>query len=570
MRMRNVPKFRKVPKGLGRHEPLKHADHPKPTTRRQFLAQGFMSGTASVLLPSGLSMLISPRTAKAQAGCTAPSGLACDIQTAVTGCGITSGAGMITFICFDLSGGGNIAGSNVLVGGPGGQLDFLSVAGYSKLGLPGTMVPNSSTKSFVDSSLGLRYHSDSAHLRGIKTRFSNPTFMAKVTGTVVPALSQNDTNTNPHNPMYGIYQAGARGALLNLIGTDSSTSGGNSMAPAGMVDVSAQPTVIDRGQDTAGLVSTGQLGTLLPNSSDVTNVLESMKRISDHKYGVVTAYSSATPASAGTGGMTGPQLNANALGPTGTQACAFTKSAYLLNKYPNPGAVDPDDDTTIVGAANSIFTTAEYQSNSDFQMTAAVMKLVVDGDAAAGTIQLGGFDYHTGERATGEGRDFDAGSCIGAVLQYAALKGKPVMIYVFSDGSLASDGTIDTSVAGRDKNVWTADNQNVAATYWLIYNPAGKAMTAQSNVEMSLQLGWMNPDGSQDTNSSPGGNNVPNLVQMVVLNYMALHSTAAVANWPNLWPTIPTNNTLGAGAATLDPLIMYQPLAGLVGGKIPG
>ena len=570
MRMRNVPKFRKVPKGLGRHEPLKHADHPKPTTRRQFLAQGFMSGTASVLLPSGLSMLIGPRVAKAQAGCTAPSGLACDIQKAVTACDITSGAGMIPFICFDLSGGGNIAGSNVLIGGPGGQLDFLSVAGYSKLGLPGTMVPNSSTKSFVDSSLGLRYHSDSAHLRGIKTRFSNPTFMAKVTGTVIPALSQNDTNTNPHNPMYGIYQAGARGALLNLIGTDSSTSGGNSMAPAGMVNISAQPTVIDSGRDTSGLVSTGQLGTLLPSSSDVTNVLESMKRISDSKYDMVTAYSSSTPASAGTGGLNGTQLNANALGPTGTQACAFTKSAYLLNKYPSPGAVDPDDDKTIVGAANSIFSTAEYQQNSDFQMTAAVMKLVVDGDAAAGTIQIGGFDYHTGERATGEGRDFDAGSCIGAVLQYAALKGKPVMIYVFSDGSLASDGTMDTSVGGRDKGVWTADNQNVAATYWLIYNPAGKALTAQSNVETSLQLGWMNPDGSQDTNSSPAGNNVPNLVQMVVLNYMALHSTAAVANWPNLWPTIPTNNTLGAGAATLDPLIMYQPLAGLVGGKIPG
>jgi hypothetical protein len=370
--------------------------------------------------------------------------------------------------------------------------------------------------------------------------------------------------------MYGIYQAGARGALLNLIGTDSSTSGGNSMAPPGMVDVSAQPTVIDRGKDTAGLVSTGQLGTLLPTSSDVTNVLESMKRISDHKYGAVTAYSSSTPASAGTGGLNGAQLNANALGPTGTQACAFTKSAYLLNKYPNPGAVDPDDDTLIVGAASSIFNATEYQQNNDFQMTAAVMKLVVDGDAAAGTIQLGGFDYHTGERATGESRDFDAGSCIGAVLQYAALKGKPIMIYVFSDGSLASDGTMDTSVGGRDKGVWTADNQNVAATYWLIYNPAGKAVTAQSNVEMSLQLGWMNPDGSQDTNSSPGGNNVPNLVQMVVLNYMALHSTAAVANWPNLWPSIPTNNTLGAGAATLDPLIMYQPLAGLVGGKVPG
>ena len=93
------------------------------------------------------------------------------------------------------------------------------------------MVPNSSTTSFVDSSLGLRYHSDSAHLRGIKSRFTNAAAMANVTGTVIPALSQNDTNTNPHNPMYGIWQAGARGALLNLIGTDSSASGGNSMAP---------------------------------------------------------------------------------------------------------------------------------------------------------------------------------------------------------------------------------------------------------------------------------------------------------------------------------------------------
>src|ERR1700733_6717335 len=548
MRMRNVPKFRKVPKGLGRGEPLRHPDHPRPTTRREFIAQGFMAGGASVVMPSLAALLANPKIAHAQR--------AGDIASAVKSCGITQGAGMIPFICFDLSGGANMMGSNVLGGMQGGQLDFISVAGYSKLGLPGSMIPNSSTTNNIDASLTLRYQKDSAQLRGIKTTFTNTAAMADVTGTLIPALSQNDTNTNPHNPMYGIWQAGAQGALLNLIGTDSSASGGNSMAPPNMINVAAQPSVIDSGRDTAGLVSTGQLSTLLPNANDVTNVLESMKRISDAKYGVVSTYANSSP-----------QAIANA---QAVQACAYTKAAYLLNAYPNPGAVDPDDDTSIVSPSGSIFTTAEYQGSNDFQMTAAVMKLVVDGDAAAGTIQLGGYDYHTGERATGESRDFDAGSCIGGVLQYAALKGKPVMIYVFSDGSLASDGTMDTSVGGRDKNVWTADNQNVAATYWLIYNPAGKAMTAQSNVEMSLQLGWMNPDGSQDTNSSPGGNNVPNLVQMVVLNYMALHSTAAVANWPNLWPTIPTNNTLGAGAATLDPLIMYQPLAGLVGGKIPG
>jgi hypothetical protein len=285
----------------------------------------------------------------------------------------------------------------------------------------------------------------------------------------------------------------------------------------------------------------------------VTNVLESMKRISDAKYGVINTYASPTAIQ-----------NAQT-----AQACAYTKAAYLLNQYPNPGAVDPDDDPIIVGGSGSIFTTAEYQGSNDFQMTAAVMKLVIDGDAAAGTIQLGGYDYHTGERATGESRDFDAGQCIGAVLQYAAAKGKPVMIYIFSDGSLASDGTIDNSTGGRGKGVWTADNQNVAATYWLIYNPAGRAATAQSSIEASLQLGYLNSDGSQNTNSSPAGNNVPNLVQMVVLNYLALHSANDLARWPTLWPSPNTVNTLGSGSA-LDPLVMYQPLSGLTNGRVVG
>src|ERR1700675_634509 len=201
----------KKSKPLGLNEPFRHQDHPRPRTRREFLAQGFITGAATVIAPTLAGMLAYPRAARAT--------LANDIQAAVTACNITTGAGKIPFICFDLAGGGNIAGSNVLVGGPKGQLDFLSVAGYSKLGLPGTMVPNpSTTGNFIDSSFGLRFHSDSAHLRGMKLRASVKA-MAGTNGTVIPALSQNDTNTNPHNPMYAIYQYGARGGLLNLIGS---------------------------------------------------------------------------------------------------------------------------------------------------------------------------------------------------------------------------------------------------------------------------------------------------------------------------------------------------------------
>jgi hypothetical protein len=530
---------------LGIHDPLKLQEHPRPRTRREFLAQSFITGAATVVAPTLAGMLAYPRAARAT--------LASDIQNAVNLCAITTGAGKIPFICFDLAGGGNIAGSNVLVGGPKGQLDFLSVAGYSKLGLPGSMVPNgSATGSFVDSSFGLRYHSDSAHLRGMKVRASAAA-MAGTTGTIIPALSQNDTNTNPHNPMYGIYQFGARGGLLNLIGSQSSQSGGNSMSPPTMVLAEAMPTKISSSQDSSGLVSTGQLGTLLPNPADVTNVLESMKRISDAKYAQVQAYTDTT-------------MNAAALGPKGIQACGYTKAAYIVDRYNSPSAVNPDVDTNIVGASG-IFSTAEYQANSDYRKTAAVMKLVIDGNAAAGTIEMGGFDYHSGNRMDGEARDLNLGNCIGAVLEYASRVGKPVMIYVFSDGSLASGGMIDNSVGGRGKGVWTADNQNVAATYFLVFNPAGRAVSAQASVEQSFQIGSFNPDGSQNTTGSPAGNNVPNLVQMVVLNYMALHSADAISQWPTLYPKPNLNNTLGSGSA-LEPLIAWQPLAGLVNGLV--
>ena len=550
--------MRKKQKSLGLHEPLRHQDHSRPTSRRQFISQSFMTGAASVIAPTLLGTLASPRAAQAT--------LSTDISNLLTTCSISTGAGKIPFICFDLAGGGNIAGSNVLVGGAGGQLDFLSVAGYNKLGLPGSMVPSSSTTgSFVDSSFGLRFHSDSAHLRGMKTRASAKA-MAGTNGTVIPALSQNDTDVNTHNPMYGIYQYGARGGLLNLIGSESSVSGGNSMAPPTMVISAAMPTKISSSADTQGLVSTGQLSTLLPNASDVTNVLESMKRISDAKYSQVTAYSNSA-------------LNTTALGTSGTapgiMGCGYTKSAYIVDKYNSPSAVNPDVDPNIVGASG-IFTTAEYQANSDYRKTAAVMKLVIDGNAAGGTIEMDGFDYHTGDRATGEARDFNLGNCIGAVLEYAARVGKPVMIYVFSDGSLASSGMIDSSVGGRGKGVWTADNQSVAATYFLVFNPAGKPVPMQSNPEMSLQIGSFNSDGSINTSGSPGGNNVFNLAQMVVLNYIALHEATAPTTFANLntvpgggWTSPNLNNTLGTGTA-LEPLIAFQPLAGLVNGKVVG
>ena len=486
--------LRKAARALGLNEPLRHADHRRPVTRREFLSAGLLGGAGTVLLPGLLGGLLTP---------SARANVLADLDAAglnASLCGISAGAGKIPFLCFDLSGGANIAGSNVLIGGQGGQLDFLTTAGYSKLGLPGNMTPN--LPGFTDTSLGLAFHSDSALLRGIRMRATSASTFANTNGTVLAARSENDTGNNPHNPMYGVYKAGADGQLLTLIGSVSSDSGGNSTSPASMLDLSVRPTKVDRASDVTGLVDTGELGTLFSNPADAVAVLESMAVLSDKKLGRVNTKIATRDAAI-----------------KKFAQCGYVKSAYLAEAFSSPAALDPTKDTRIVGPSG-IFTQSELDAEAEFRKTIAVMKMVIDGNAGAGTIQMGGFDYHTGDRATGELRDLRAGQCMGACLEYAARAGKPLMIYVFSDGSLSSSGMIDNSINGRGKGVWTGDNQSTAAGFFLVYNPRGRAVL---RAPQRQQIGWFSGDGAIVTSSSPAANAVNLLVETVVLNYMALH-----------------------------------------------
>jgi len=480
--------------------PYYHRDHKRPVTRRDFLGQGFLAGSGLVLGSSPLlSLFASPRVAHAA--------LASDMQALQTSCGITAvGAGKVPFICFDLAGGANIAGSNVLVGGRGGQLDLLSGGGYNKLGLPSNMLPSVSQGNFINTDMGLAFHSDSAFLRGIQARTTAAT-LANTNGAVIPARSGNDTGNNPHNPMYGIYKAGARGELLDLIGSRNSDSGGNSVAPPTMIDLEARPTKVDRPSDVTGMVDTGNLVGQM-NNTDAVRVMESVTRLSRKKLDKVST------------GLSTDAAIKNKI------ECAYVKSAGLVDRYGDPSTLDP----TPAGDADIAtifpdFDTATGRDRTEFQKTASVMKLVINGYAGAGTIQMGGYDYHTGNRSAGEDRDFRAGQCMGACLEYAASRGQPLMLYVFSDGSVFSNGTLDNSAGGRGKGVWTGDNGSTAASFFLVYSPNGRPVLRNTAGDTAVhqQIGYMDSGASVVTSSSPAANNVNLLVEMMVLNYMALH-----------------------------------------------
>jgi hypothetical protein len=343
-------------------------------------------------------------------------------------------------------------------------------------------------------------------LRGIQSK-TTPSTLANTNGVVIPAVSENDTANNPHNPMYAILKAGANGSLLSLIGSRNSDSGGNSMAPMDMYDASKRPTKIDRPSDTIGLVDVGDLIGLL-DQNDAVAVMEAIQRVSDKKLARITTH---------------PQTTRDNVIKELVR-CGYVKSADLADRFGNHDALNAASSDIV-----SIFTRNNDTFNDEeFQKTASVMKLVVNGYAGAGTITMGGFDYHTGDRSTGEMRDERAGKCIGACLEYAAQIGVPIMIYVFSDGSVASNGMIDISPAGRNKGVWTGDNSSTAASFFLVYNPGGRPQPRVSQDILhtgyqGYQLGYMRGDGSVETAATPASNNVNLLVQTVALNYMALH-----------------------------------------------
>ena len=305
---------------------------------------------------------------------------------------------------------------------------------------------------------------------------ADPATLAKVDGVIVPSRSSNDTGNNPLNPIYGIHRAEAQGALLSLVGSQSSVSGGNSLSPMSMIVPEAQPTMIDRPSDARGFVDTGSLTELL-GAGGAGDVAEMIRQISSLKV---------------------EQINEDAAVKELVN-CAYQQSSDLITLFGDPSQLDPEADP-IIRSDNPVDTpilTANELNQSEFRKTASIMKLVLEGHAGAGTITFGGYDYHNGTRTTGEAKDFRAGECIGTILEYAERNPRVdnLMIYVFSDGSLSSDGQPDNGANG--KGVWRGDNSSTACALMLVY---------QKTAKPTLVPAYDNPPGRTFSFDGFGGN----------------------------------------------------------------
>jgi hypothetical protein len=474
--------------------------HKKPVTRRDFLAQGLLSTTTVAMMPSLITLLSARRAFGAET------------------CAAVQASTKTPFICVDLAGGANIAGSNVMVGKAGGQMDFLSA--YEKLGLPTGMRPQNAGQ--VSTELGLAFHNDSGILRGIRS-VTSATTRANVDGVVFCTQSGDDTGNNPHNPTYWVAKSGLTGALTKLIGTNNTTSGGNAGSPAISVNPAIKPVRLSKPEDARNLVTLGQLN-LQFTPTKVDRILGAINNMSASHLAAFQAKDLPT------------QL-------AEIVSCGYTKSRAITQD--NADNYDPRRDPLAMQVFPNI------ANNTEDQKVATIAKLVLDNIAGAGTITKGGYDYHNGNRADGEGKDFEAGVAIGQCLELAARKGKDLMIYVFTDGGVSSSGAADNSANGRGKGVWTGDSGERSAAFALVYRAGTGRPSLRNNLR---QIGYF-ADGGQavDTQSSLIARNVENLSMAVLLNYMALDGTEGQLT-----------NMLGGTnpfAASMDKYLMFNKLA---------
>ncbi|MEM6707984.1 MAG: hypothetical protein AAF648_04300 [Pseudomonadota bacterium] len=472
--------------------------HGRPRSRREFLNRGLRSATATVFLPS-IATLFS--------------------RYAYGECVIDNnpllGAGKIPFLVFDQGGGANIAGSNIMVGGAGGQEDFISANGYARLGLPEAIIPQNVG---IDRTFGLAMHPNSALLRGMLSKTSAGT-RANVNGSIIPARSENDTGNNPHNPIYGVARAGADGEFVATIGTRGSDSGGRSRAPDSMIDPTFRPSRVRNRNDVIGLGGGDDDTTPNARIAQASAVLTALKL---------------------------DQIN-EAQARKELVQCGFDKTTATFNTPITSADLDPNQDAIL----QDIFPGDEL-TDGDFVRTAATLKSVVNGFAGAGTIEYGGRDYHQDPRPETDGKDFVVGQAIGASLEYAARLNKPLMIYGISDGSVVADtNRAEDDGNGVEKYRWRSDNSQTAASFFLVYSPAGQPTLR--NGAASQQLGTFTMDGNVDTSATPFANSVTTLSELAVLNYLALHGEQA------RFGEVLGNPGLGTGAA-VDPFVVFDPI----------
>jgi len=396
--------------------------HGKPLrTRREFMAAGLIQMTASVTLPTLASLMAKSGHARAQEiVCTKGSNVA-----------------LPPFITLNLAGGAGLS-SNFVPHDQGGQ----PLSTYSRMGLGNTsalpiVYEFSNSAPFAGNGISGFYNGITAETQ-ITTR-QNTAFVA------APVRTRDDSDENKLNLEGMVAKAGRAGSILPHLGANRNQF---AMVPP------PNPLNVTRFASIEGALAIGgRLGATLDKAQQ-SRLFSAIERLTqDHSRGLASK----------SGGAELMSL----------VQCATKDNAALV------GTDDPGVNPSADNGFMQVWGNPDMNSREFTQ--AAIVYNVLKGNAAAGTINLGGYDYHNGTRTRGDQGDTVAGEICGRILESFAQQGTKGFLVVTTDGSVTGPMS---EVAGSP---WTSDRGSAGMAYMIAYDPLGAPQS--SGYSMGHYLG---------------------------------------------------------------------------------
>lgn len=437
--------------------------HAKPVTRREMLATGVIPFAAYLTMPAWIQMFQMPEATAADLSTCAP-----------------AASGLSPFITVNLAGGASLGGNYIPT-----KEDGSFLKNYSLLGM-GAAATLPVAREFGNVPFGglVNGRLTSQFLAGVRAQA--PTAIAKTAFIAICTRARDDSGSNPLSIDGMLYAAGLRGNLIPNIGQKKTPSGSNQSSA-----LFAPPTPLN-------VTNVGSITGALAYTSGLAKVLDVGQRGKLAK--AVRALSEAqTRRLASLDGGVAVKTMID---------CAGIRNEDLATR--GVDLVDPRKDGLSGAKLSSIWNlTANSAMNDDGFVRGSIAYNAIKGQSGSASLVLGGYDYHTGNRTSGDAKDLAAGETVGRILETAAAMNSPVTVYVNTDGSCVS---VNSSTPD---SAWTSDRGTACVAYMLMFDPKGRPATS------GHQIGAFT-DGQAVEESVVGSRNEA-AVAAILANYLKLN-----------------------------------------------
>ena len=214
--------------------------------------------------------------------------------------------------------------------------------------------------------------------------------------------------------------------------------------------------------------------------------------------------------------------------------CSLENAKTLFSTF-SATMLDPTNDSSVQTAFAQTALAAD-QSNAITDSfanpggnVASVAKLVIDKIAGAGTITIGGCDYHGNAIATTHEKDRQIGEAIGRCILLASQKGENVAIHLYTDGGVASDAggatqpQVIPGIGAVNKVMHVGDSGTRSSALLIVYkhdHDGSSLVRENNNNQPRRQVGNFIKNGGVDL-TTVIGDSTENLWKAIMLNYLA-------------------------------------------------